>query len=234
MISRARAAGEAPSVEAASPIRGSRFVQKVPTMRTTTATLKNACATRIGAQSALEAVREDREERERHDDRGQHERHDDARADDAATPEAVAPEHIRRRGREREREERRRERLPHREPHHLAGEGIREDVERRIASPAQAAIEDGGQRVEEEQREERERHADRDGAPRHAGSSHHGVRPRVHPAARGSDRSLRAEARADARARPRSARTPAAGRHPSAPGTRTSAAGCPPGSASRA
>ena len=96
MISRNRADGPAPSVAAASDTRGSRFAQNVPTMRTTTATLKNACATRIGAQPALDAVGEDREERERHDHRRQHERDDDERADDAAPAEAVATEDVRR------------------------------------------------------------------------------------------------------------------------------------------
>jgi hypothetical protein len=49
-ISRNRRQGLAPSVAAASDMRGSRFVQKVPTTRTTTATLKKAWATRMGAQ----------------------------------------------------------------------------------------------------------------------------------------------------------------------------------------
>ncbi len=49
---------------------------------------------------ALDAVGEDREERERDDDRRQHERHDDERADDAAAAESVAAEHVRRRERD--------------------------------------------------------------------------------------------------------------------------------------
>ena len=48
VISRSRADGPAPSVAAASDTRGSRFAQYVPTIRTTTATLKNAWAIRIG------------------------------------------------------------------------------------------------------------------------------------------------------------------------------------------
>jgi hypothetical protein len=44
-----RCRGDAPSVAAASATRGSRFAQNVPTTRTTTATLKKACATRMGA-----------------------------------------------------------------------------------------------------------------------------------------------------------------------------------------
>ncbi len=50
MISQRRRTGDAPSVAAASDRRGSRLAQNVPTIRTTTATLKKACATRIGAQ----------------------------------------------------------------------------------------------------------------------------------------------------------------------------------------
>src|SRR5262249_57550344 len=48
-ISRNRLHGLAPSVAGASDRRGSSVAQNVPTTRTTTATLKNACATRIGA-----------------------------------------------------------------------------------------------------------------------------------------------------------------------------------------
>src|SRR4051812_5845700 len=40
---------DAPSTRAASVVRGSICSQNVPTVRTTTATLKNTCASRIGA-----------------------------------------------------------------------------------------------------------------------------------------------------------------------------------------
>ena len=50
VTSRKRRPGPAPSVAAASLTRGSSRAQKVPTTRTTTATLKNAWAIRIAAQ----------------------------------------------------------------------------------------------------------------------------------------------------------------------------------------
>ena len=81
--------------------------------------------------AALDAVGQDREERERDDDRREHERDDDERAHHAPAPESVAAEHVRGRQRDRDREHGRRERLPHREPHDLARQRIREDVERR-------------------------------------------------------------------------------------------------------
>ncbi len=46
--------------------------------------------------SALDAVGEDREERERDDDGREHERDDDERADEAAPAESVAAEDVRR------------------------------------------------------------------------------------------------------------------------------------------
>ncbi len=42
-------AREAPSIRAASARRGSKFDQNPPTVRTTTATLKNTCAISMGA-----------------------------------------------------------------------------------------------------------------------------------------------------------------------------------------
>src|SRR6185436_9436771 len=55
--------------------------------------------------------------------------------------------------------------LPDGEPHDLPRDRIREDVERRIAVAAQAAIEDGEERIDEEEAEKRERHAVRQGPP---------------------------------------------------------------------
>ena len=125
MISRSRADGPAPSVAAASDTRGSRFAQYVPTIRTTTATLKNACAIEDRNPPAFDAVREDREERERHDDRREHERDDDQRADEAASTESVATEDVGRGNATSDRQRGRRERLPDGEPHDLARQRIR-------------------------------------------------------------------------------------------------------------
>ena len=50
VTSRKLRTGLAPSVAAASETRGSSPAQKVPTMRTTTATLKKTCAIRIATQ----------------------------------------------------------------------------------------------------------------------------------------------------------------------------------------
>ena len=81
-------ARDAPSMRAASSRRGSRFAQNPPTVRTTTATLKNTCATSIGATPALPvqerqraARAQQREERGRDHDRRQHERHRHERAE---------------------------------------------------------------------------------------------------------------------------------------------------------
>ena len=114
---------------------------------------------------ALDAVGEDREERERHDHRREHERDDDERADEVASTESVATENVGRGERDEDRQRGRRERLPDGEPHDLARQRIGEDVERRISRPAQSALDDGGERIEEEERQERERNAVRDDPP---------------------------------------------------------------------
>ncbi len=118
--------------------------------------------------SPLDAVGQDREERERDDDGRKHERDDDERAHHTPAPEAVATEHVRRGKRDRDREHGRRERLPHGEPHDLARQRIREDVERRVACATQAPLDDRRDGIEEEQREEGERNPEREQPPRAA------------------------------------------------------------------
>src|SRR5918999_507051 len=166
--------GVAPSVAAASETPRSRPAQNVPTMRTTTATLKNACAIRTGAQPrsrpAGREAREgsgpatggkEREERERDDHGREHERHRDERPHDAPSPEGIAPEDVRGRQPDRERQRGGRERLPDGEDDRVGRQRIGEDVVRRgePAAGTEAALEDGRQGVGEEEREERQRHA---------------------------------------------------------------------------
>ena len=101
VTSRNARARDAPSIRAASSRRGSRFAQNPPTVRTTTATLKNTSATSIGADAPLPAQERERaarpeqhEERRRDHHRRQHERHRHERAEQPPAGELVAGDDV--------------------------------------------------------------------------------------------------------------------------------------------
>ena len=103
--------GEAPSAAAASPGRGSRLSQAVPTVRTTTARLKNASAAMIAAGGAVEAEPGQRAagaehlaERDPDHDGRQHERHQQRGAQHPLAGEPQPVEHVRGRHPEQHRE----------------------------------------------------------------------------------------------------------------------------------
>ena len=206
----------------------------MPTIRTTTATLKNACAIRIGAHPRSTPSGRIARNASATTTVGSTNGTTTSAPTRLASAESVAAEHVRRG--ERDAIVSTVDASACQTVNHTTSRvsGSVRTSSGESPAPAQPALDDGRERVEEEQREERERDAVRR-APARRGRSREPRCPSTRPpSARGSPRSPRAGARAGAPARRRTARTPAGAPRRGEPGTRTSAAGCPPGSASRA
>ena len=101
-------------------------------------------------EAPLVALRQQLQERGRDDDRRQHERHQHERPRERAAAEPKAPDHPREGQAGGKREHGRRGRLPGREPEQLGRAG----GQREAAVRGEAALEDRGERVREEERHE--------------------------------------------------------------------------------
>ncbi len=152
-------------MRAASSRRGSRFDQNPPTVRTTTATLKNTWAASIGATPRCQCRNES----------GPPGRNSTRNAVATTTvgstngtitsarktrlpANSVPRDDVRGRKPDRERQRRGRDRLPQGEPHDMAEPAVAQGVAQRAR--AQRPAEDRAQRPREEDREKRQRDGD--------------------------------------------------------------------------